>query len=203
MKYIYFLNYSHKKGFTVTELLVVMAIGIVIITSIVFQQSKWNDHLALKTQSYQATLNLRQAQINSLGVKEYFAGNGNKFDNGYGVSFDSTNNMQYIYFVDLNKNLKYDSGESVETTILNRGVYIYKVCGFFNGAEQCSNGGGAISSANVSFFRPSPNANISILNSGNQVLPNIYPPLKIYFRSNQGRENYIKIEENGDVSLVE
>src|SRR3989344_9039724 len=143
----YFLKFFNKdkvkSGFTLVELLVVMSIFTIITTALVIQQSKWSDRLALKTQIYELALNLRQAQINSLGVREYTTGTGDKFNLGYGIYFDQNNLNQYMFFADKDGDKEYDVGEVVETKTFTRGVTINRFCGLNLGLqERCSDQAG-------------------------------------------------------------
>ena len=182
---------SRKEGFTLIELIVVMAIASVIMTALVIQQSNWNDSLIVNTQTYEMALMIRQAQVYGLGVKEYIAGTGDKFNIGYGVYFDS-DPTRYIFFADKNGDKNYDSGEEVEIKTLNRGVTISKLCG--NTPENCS----GLSSVNVLFFRPEPKANISF-----SPVSGFIPPATIYLQSPGGKMGILKIEANGQVSVTQ
>lgn len=188
---------SSRAGFTLIEFLVVMTIAIVMITSLIIQQSEWNDRLTVNTQAYELALVIRQAQIYSLGVREYPAGTGDKFDVGYGVHFDQTF-TRYIYFADTNKNQIYDVGEEVETKTFTRGVTIDRICGQRNSSESCSE---PLDHISVSFVRPEPKANISFINGGGNPAPNFDPPASIYLRSQGNNQYKITVEANGQVSI--
>jgi len=184
-----------RRGFTLVELVVVMGIATVIMTTLVIQQRSWNDRLSVSTQSYELALSIRQAQIYSLGVREYASGSGDKFDLGYGVYFNQGTLDRYIFFADANKNQKYDSGEAVETNLLTRGVTINRVCG----TSGCMPGGGPLNNVSISFFRPDTKANIALLNNGGNPVDN--PPATIYLRSLNGKEYSVKVESNGQVVI--
>jgi prepilin-type N-terminal cleavage/methylation domain-containing protein len=182
-------------GFTITELIVVAAIVSVITTAVVIQQGSWNSQLAVKTQAYELTMMIRQAQVYSLGVKEDKAGVGDKFNVGYGVYLDN-NNARYIYFADRNINQLYDLGEEIETKTFARGTTIKDICGI----SLCIySGGGAFRHANISFFRPDPKANIMLTNPGGQKKDD--PPVTITLQSEGGITYSIKVEANGQVSM--
>ncbi len=192
---------SAKWGFTLIELIVVMTISTIIMTALIIQQSKWNDSLAVNTQAYELALMIRQAQIYSLGVREDTFGAGDKFDVGYGVYIDEDLPGQYIFFADKNKDLKYDSGEAQETKTFTRGVTIYKFCGVGN-PQSCSDSG-ALNQINISFFRPGSGASIRFLNNGGNTVNGINPPATIYLKSLKGQEASIKLEANGQVSVIQ
>lgn len=208
MNYFSKLKISAKRGFTLVELLVVMTIATIITTSLIIQQSKWNDQLAVNTQAYELALMIRQAQIYSLGVREYMAGTGDKFNIGYGIYIDQNNPGQYIFFVDKDGNLKYDSGEEIntETKTLTRGVTVNRFCGVKIVGQydvKCSPDSGNMEKVSVSFFRPEPKANVSFIKNNGGVTPNYGAPATIYLRSTGGKESSIKIEANGQVSIIQ
>jgi prepilin-type N-terminal cleavage/methylation domain-containing protein len=195
-----FSSKMHNKGFTLTELLVVISIATILLTAMVFQQNKWNDKLAVNTQIYELGLFLRQAQVYGLGVKEYAVGAGDKFDKAYGVHINMSTPDRYYFFVDADKDGVFDAGEVLETKILTRGVTINRICGRVSGVQSCSNSG-ALSQLSATFLRPEPKANIRFLNNGGNDLPTYGAPAEIYFRSRNGTENYVQINSNGYISI--
>lgn len=195
---------KRRGGFTLIELAVAMAIAITMITSLVIQQSRWNDRLTVNTQTYELALMIRQAQIYSLGVREYTDGVGDKFDVGYGIHINMANPNQYIFFADKDKDLIYDAGEelSSETKSFTRGVTLKSICGK-NPAIRFCYPAGSITQLDISFFRPEPKANAKFLNSaGNVVAPFILPG-EIFLQSVGGKESSIKIESNGQISIIQ
>ncbi|PIR40096.1 MAG: hypothetical protein COV33_01675 [Candidatus Zambryskibacteria bacterium CG10_big_fil_rev_8_21_14_0_10_34_34] len=191
-----FCKVKKSSGFTLIELMVVMAIATIIMTSFVIQQSKWSDQLAVNTQAYEMVLMIRQAQIYSLGVREDTGSTGDKFDVGYGIYMNQSNANQYIYFADRDSDQKYDFGEAIETKTFSGGVTIKDVCG----SSSCFFvGGGPLWQASISFFRPETKANIKLLNNGGN--PVDTPPVTIKLQSSGGREVNIIVEANGQVSI--
>lgn len=191
-----------KAGFTLVELMVVITIASVVITSIVIQQEKWNDNLAVSTQAYEMALMIRQAQYFSLGVREYTGSSGDRFNVGYGVYFDSNSTGRYIFFADKNRDSQYSPDEIIEAKVLNKGVIISRICGFKdNNQERCSPDAGNVSTIHISFFRPEPKANILILNNAGHQSGSVLPPAIIYLRSIGGKEFSVKVESNGQISV--
>jgi prepilin-type N-terminal cleavage/methylation domain-containing protein len=187
-----------RAGFTLVELIVSIAIAAIIITSIVIQQSQWNDRLAVSTQAYELALMIRQAQVYSLGVREDTAGSGDKFNIGYGIYFDNGDNTQYIFFADRNNNQVYDNGEAIGDPIkLTGGVTIKDVCGAF---PKCLySGSGPMRSADISFLRPDPKAAIGIYNNGGNKKDGA--PITIKLKSAGGSIRSIVVQDNGQVSI--
>src|SRR3989344_26979 len=208
----YFLKFFNKdkvrSGFTLVELLVVMSIFTIITTALVIQQSKWNDRLQLNTKLYDLALYIRQAQLYSLGVKEYQTGSPiDKFNIGYGIYINMTNPSQFIFFADTNKNFEYNVGEAVETKTLTNGVTIHRICGIgiFTGLTWCSNsflGQLLIHKTSLSFKRPETSAIMEFINSGNDSTTDLLRQnVTIYLRSLGGLESSIVVESNGQVSI--
>ena len=142
-------KYFNSKGFTLTELIVVMTIATVIMTTIVFQNRKWDDQLSVNSQTYEVALLLRQAQISSLAVRENSKPDlQDNFNIGYGVYFNQPN-QQIIFFADSNNNKVFNSpSEQLETKTLARGVTIDRICG----NSVCS-GASALTHADITFYR--------------------------------------------------
>lgn len=203
-------NLKLNKGFTLTELLVVLSIATIMMTALVIQQNKWNDNLSVSTQAYELALMIRQAQFYALGVREYqTTANIDKFNVAYGVDFDIDTPDRYIFFVDKNRDGKCgnpsitlckDSDEILDTKILSRGVTFQKICAFLPPMEKCSTNS-ALNEIPLTFFRPLPKANAQYLNSSGGTVGSLMPPTIIYLVSSGGQRFYVQIEENGQVSI--
>jgi prepilin-type N-terminal cleavage/methylation domain-containing protein len=187
-------------GFTLLELMVVITIATIMITTLVVQQSKWSDRLTVNTQAYELALMIRQAQIFSLGVRENLGSTGDKFNIGYGITATTSPTTQYIFFADKNANLKYDNGEEIEIKTFTKGVLIEKFCGIRGGVEDCTS---PLDKISISFFRPEPKANIRFLNGGGNTAPGFGPPATIYLKSVGNKQYKITIEANGQVATTQ
>lgn len=194
-------------GFTLIEMMTVIVIATIIITALVVQQNRWNDRLTVSTQAYELALMIRQAQIYSLGVREDTGGSGDKFDVGYGVFVDAGTPTQYIFFVDRDKDLRYDVGEGLETKILTRGVTITKVCseGIFTGIEWCSNnflGSWLVYRYHGTFKRPDTSTKITFFNiNSDNTTSLLQSKANIYLISPGGRQSVVAIDSTGQVSV--
>lgn len=193
------------------ELMVVMFVSTVILTALIVQQNKWSDQLAVNTQAYEFSLMLRQAQIDSLAVKEYSAGTADKFAVGYGIhlQFDPANYadpvVQYIYFIDKDNDQKYDAGdgESLQVVSLTKGVVMEKIC-YVNtsGGETCSSTNGNYRQLEVTFFRPEPKARILFLNNGGNTFGANTSKARIYLKSKNNKRASVTVENNGQISVI-
>lgn len=204
------LKIFSKRGFTLVELIVVIAIATVMMSVLVIQQSKWNDSLVVSSQAYEMALMIRQAQVYALGVRENPAASasGDKFSNGYGVYFDKGNLDRYILFGDVNGNKAYDSGEEIEIKNFTRGVLIYDMCGVKGTGqydERCafSGPGTNVSKITILYKRPEPKAEVVFLTGGNNPSTNVVPSAKIYIKSPQGISFYIEADSTGQISAKE
>lgn len=210
-----FSIFNSRKGFTALEFAIVITIATIITTSLIIQHNRWNDHLAVKTQAYELSLMIRQAQIWSLGVREDVAGsNSNRFNVGYGVRVDSitSSNKNLLFFVDRDGNQKLNVNSQNEEIVseskpLTRGVFVEKVCGIRNGTETCSPLNN-LDKLDITFLRPNPKATMKFLRnqacggSGSCTDANGFsPPATIYLSSPQGNESVVTIEANGQISV--
>jgi len=200
---IYF-KYVRSSAFTLVELVVVITIATIILTTLVFQQKKWDDQLRLNTSTYELALMLRQAQIYSLGVRENVASVGDKFDIGYGVHLDAQTTVRYDFFADMNKDFKYSLDESLEAKILSRVAAIYKVCAIatLTATQRCSDEALVpLEMVDISFLRPEVGARAKFLDTDGVEIPGYELPAEIYLRSRQGKISSVVIEANGQISI--
>ena len=100
---------KNKKGFTIVEMLVVMGIFSILTAVTVWNYGKFNNSIILTNMAYEIALEIREAQVFSLGVRGANSGGGiyNDFDTRYGVLFEE-GEKNFIFFTDLNNNGKCD-----------------------------------------------------------------------------------------------
>lgn len=100
---------KQHKGFTLTELLVVIGI-MAVMTAVVFPNIRLGDkRLALERASQKLAQDTGRMLELSLRVHEYNCSGGGSVS-GYGVFFDIGSPTEYVLFVDCNDNQKYNSG---------------------------------------------------------------------------------------------
>ncbi len=186
-------------GFTLVELLVVISIFTIITTALVINQGRWNQRLALKTASIEIGLILRQAQINSLAVREDFAGSGtDKFNVAYGVYFDSNVETSYIYFADRDGDSLYDSGEELSVVPLKNRIVLDRLCGVVGNSQYCTNSG--LSKVVILFRRPESKATIRFLNAAGNDIASVNPPARIYIEYGTSRDQrVVTVQQNGQI----
>lgn len=112
-----------KKGFTIIEMVIVMAVIAVITTVVLVEYRSGAKVNRLQLAAQQVATDLKEAQNLSLSSQK---SNGDIPPGGYGVSFYpyEPNNRSYILFADEDANKEYDTGEEVRTVNLPEGIEI-------------------------------------------------------------------------------
>ena len=182
-------------AFTLIELLVVMAIFMIISLLILANHSKFNSSVLLGSLAYDIALSVRQAQVYGVSVQQLQ--NTTNFNVGYGIHFAGSSS--YFLFADTNGNNVYDSG--VDTIVTNysvtQGHFIKQFCGITaNGGQQCSDDPSPITSLDIEFVRPNPDANIS------SNFPGLYSFGKIVVASPSGETRTVTIASTGQISVT-
>ena len=163
-----------NKGFTLTELLVSIAIVSVILTVVILNQSKYTDGAALTNLADEISLAISQAQAYSIGVREFSPGSSD-FTGSYGLHFQTSvgggADDSYIFWADRNGNGIYDNGwscprgcgsECLGKTFITRGNTLSSICLIKpNSSEMCPIGG-----IHISFTRPESRAKLIFFNQG-------------------------------------
>jgi len=199
-----------QAGFTLFEFLVSISIFIIMTSIMVFNHTRFNSDILVTDLAYQIALSVREAQV--YGTSRQAIGSGADSDIGYGIYIERGSDSpysaySYIFFVDDNGNLTYDSGETILNRYnLTRGNKIYNVCIFPTPTSQkcfISNVTGGISSlksASIVFLRPDPDARISGVSS--MVNTGMVKAIITVASSDNSIKKYIKIESTGQISVT-
>jgi len=202
-----------QKGFTLIEMLISLGVASVILSVIIFNQSKYLDGTALLNAADELGLTVSQAQSYGVAVKEFSPGSSN-FSVSYGVtvsllSGNSGSGSSYIFFADRNGNSAYDndwtcavdgSSECLVRTDLKQGNRVDEICVVrTSGADQCNS---VAMRADVTFVRPNTEAQITFYNSGGQIYspPNL-KGVRIGLMSPSGSGRSVTVYKNGQVSV--
>jgi prepilin-type N-terminal cleavage/methylation domain-containing protein len=164
------------RGFTLVELLVVLAIVTVLTALILFQHRRFDSSTLLRSLAYSVGLSVRTAQIYGTSVRQ-FSGS---FNYSYGLYFSGT--TSYILFADVNPNRSYDSSpvdEKVQQFNIGTGYSIQTYCGMNGTGMECSAAcpatlptgittcnAGTLTWFSVYFKRPNPDAQFSSSSGG-------------------------------------
>jgi len=157
-----------RRGFTLIELMVVVAIMLIMTGVIFFNYNSFNDSMLLTNSAYDLSLSIRQAQVYGTAVREgtgwtpvspIDANSYNNFAYAYGMHFDTSDPTGFSLFVDNGSaNGAYDPGvdSKLQTYVFQRGIKVEKLCVSYNGAPCYP-----VTSLDITFLRPNPESRIS------------------------------------------
>jgi prepilin-type N-terminal cleavage/methylation domain-containing protein len=204
-----------KAGFTLIELMVVMAIMAIVTGVMLVNQSKFDSSTILRSLAYSVALSVRQAQVYGTSVLgtstpqaacNGFYASGVCYASAYGLYFTTGSPGQYILFADINSNGKYDVGEDAKVFSLGTGYSISQFCvtgtNVGNPVTQCSNT--TISSLSIVFKRPNPDAFFTALDgSGNPIAGDTYTgaTIQIQNQGSSGNTHTISVTSTGLISV--
>ncbi len=181
-----------KKGFTIVELLVSIAIFALMTALLLSKYGTFNQGVILTNLAYDVALTIRNAQSYGLNVKSA-SRDSDLFSYPYGVHFDSSsaNNTKFIFFADVNSNGLYDVGTDtiISQTTITRGSKI---------SILSRPDGGSINPLDISYKRPDPNAIIY----GNNNTGTAYTSARIQIMASDGVSiKTISVSSNGQISV--
>ena len=182
------------RGFTLTELLVVVGIMTIMNLLIFANYPEFSQRLALKRTSEDIALIVRQAQAYSLGIKKPVSGD----YSGFGVHFDKKNNTNLILFADTNttNNKTYDEGELFQKYIINTGDVVSELRGCTT-ATCDTDSEPEFDTLDIFYPRASPMAMINGKSEASYAKITIMPPKK------KNKTRIIEIWASGQISVKE
>jgi prepilin-type N-terminal cleavage/methylation domain-containing protein len=177
-----------NKGFTIIEMLFVVGIFGILTAIVVYNYSKFDNEIILTNTTYEVALQVRQAQVYSIGVRSSGEGGSGRsdFETQFGtfIYLDGSN-QNMILFADVS-GVAHDAGvcddtsgdacgviacptgageECREIASLTRGVTFSAICKASAGTNlvdvatgDCDSGATSEDSVNISFQRPNPDA---------------------------------------------
>jgi len=210
-----------RAGFTLIEMLVVLAIIVIITTIVITSQGSFNRTLILTNTTYDVALTLRSAE--SYGVGSRAAGG--MVNAGYGLDFNRGTPTVFTLFADAyptpssssvchptsdpgapdakpgNCSYESGSGETVTSYTLGRGISVNDFCAFSAGSWSCANShGSSLSTLDIVFSRPSPQPFMSVNGSYSPVFPVTASCLAL--TSPQGGARFISVSATGEISAT-
>jgi prepilin-type N-terminal cleavage/methylation domain-containing protein len=207
---------NNSRGFTLVEMTIVGAIFGILTVIVVFKYGDFTSNLLVTNMAYEIALTARQAQAFSVGVRGYELEGTRTFDNPYGIFFilnESTeqglsHSRSFIFFVDRDDNQMCGAGddsattcacaagdECVEQYTLQRNIRITEIRLGRNTCEP----EGDVSSAAVSFKRPSPEAIVVDPENPDEVYA--FLQLKVEALNTSINPSYVLMRKNGQISV--
>ncbi|MEX0930165.1 MAG: prepilin-type N-terminal cleavage/methylation domain-containing protein [Candidatus Paceibacterota bacterium] len=199
-----------ETGFTMIELIVVIAVVAIILSVVFFDSRGANNNLTLTNDAHLIAGAIREAQVSGQSVREVQNDDPSitfeqRFESGYGIHFGTSagNNTAIVYFVDLDGSGSYAGAgntslctnvECVQSISLKQGNTIHTLCGVrSDGSEECPVVSGTV---DMVFKRPSTDTlmNFSFPNDG-------FVEAKVVIRSFSGDTKEIVVGETGYISV--
>lgn len=189
--------------------MVVSLIILIISTTVLLRQAKFNSSTLLRSLSYSVALAVRQAQVYGTSVRESSSG---LFGQGYGVYVPATGSdaQNFYIFADVypapTGNGTYDAGQSEELPVytLGQGYYISRLCVIPIGGSTCT----TPSSLTVFFRRPNPEACFTTnLEGASACALNATPVYKTAYievmSGGNGDSRTVKVTNTGQISVCQ
>lgn len=217
------ISLKTKKGFSLPELMVSIAIVVIITAVVVYKQSDFADIVAVSNDASAMELAFREVQTYGISVKESQPNSGS-FSSAYGISVNlnsygaGNNNYTYVTFVDNNQSSKYNfnsggyitcpgAGECSQVFSLTRNNVISDLCVInSSGSDVCYSGGASTNPGrlDIIFLRPNPDASVNVTGrNGNDVTSSYanYRGIKIKLQSPKGNVKTVVVYTTGQISV--
>lgn len=151
----FFLKQTKRAGFTIAELIIIIAIFTIITTVALLDQNRLNSGVLMTNLAYETALSVREAQVYGVGVRNF--GSENEFGGQFGTYFDMISSDRIVLFSDKNQDAAYDPGEAQYQYVFTeqRGNKIKALCLGSLGGSACSTASTAhVNSLRIVFKRP-------------------------------------------------
>lgn len=197
------LSTQNQQGFTLVELVIVLAIIAIISSVAVFNHFDLQDQLEISNDAQMIVLSVREVRIMALSVRETMEGNfDNRFKRGHGLYFsrEAGSESSFVYFIDYQNDSRYTNPplttdcseeECLKSIPLQGKNKVTDICKLLEeGDEECG-----LSSVEVFFRRPETDAVITFTPEG--VGSDNYIGVVVKITSPRGREESVIIEDTG------
>lgn len=192
-----------QSGFTMIEILMVIAIFGIVSAVVLFNHGKFTSETILTNMAYEMSLSIREAQIYGVSVR---AGVGESFDNSYGVYIPvpSSSLNQYILFIDEDGDNRFrgtscenpGTGECVTPYTFQRNIFITGTDIKLGGSSTCDP---SDEEMHIVFRRPNPEPIVRVGNSG--AVGSNFSQAQITIRSADNDYRYVVISNNGQIAV--
>ena len=192
---------SLTSGFTMIEMVVSVGIFVVITTVVLANYQKFLNTVSLSGLASEIAVSIRQAQVYGQNVREF--AESNTFPS-YGAFFDANVTGSFILFADIvGANKRYDGSvlcgtsdtECLEKFSIQSRASVVNLCG------NMKTGGGTcgLSSLDIAFTRPNPDASIIGVSNGTPV---VYSDAEIVIGAiNEAVQKTVVVWANGQISV--
>lgn len=210
-------NKKKNRGFTLIEMIVVVAIFTILTSVVLFNYSDFNNNILSTNLTYEIALTVREAQVYALGATGV-VGATDGFNTRYGAYFNidldavSDNDRYFMLFADKDSNGRCENGCSFqciagdpdldscrEVSRLTRGVFIANLC-VANGEPINEDGectGESVKDLSITFERPNPDAVIAT--SGYD--PGAYTDAAIIVEAPNAARRAVVVRSTGQISV--
>jgi len=200
---------NFSEGFTLVELLVVLAIFTIMASITLFGYSDFKEKVSLENITQDIAISIKKAQVFAIGVKGVNVGGQNIFP-AFGINFNLGNSQTFTLFADSNNNLIYDNlggggicniaDECLDEVTINTNDYIsrFLIDGTWYDVSNYPQG-----NLNIIFKRPNLNALFCFYNSGQACTPSSLTASEIAIEvsSVNGRSQLIEVYSAGNINV--
>lgn len=189
---------KEKKGFTIFELIISIAIFAFMSALILAKYGNFNQGVLLTNLAYDIALSIRNAQSYGLNVKSTNRAT-NDFDRAYGVHFEK-NSIKFTFFADDttgNGVGVYNTGDvTLSDTTIKRGSTIADICVYPN--TTSANCEPVDKELDITFRRPDPNA---IMKASVDGSIHTYSRARITVAASDGTIKTVTVNSTGQISV--
>ena len=151
----YHFSAKSDKGFTLIEMLVVVAIMMIVSTVVLANNGRFGGQAILQNIAYEIALTIRQAQVYSIAVRMRSSSTGEgEYPAAYGMHFTESDPRTFYLFAEDDLNGVYLQSEDtlIQDYSIRPGYRIVRLC------DETLCAGASVENLDVSFRRPHPDA---------------------------------------------
>ncbi len=192
------LDRSFKRGVTLIELMVVIALVAVLTAVVLLRQRTFESTILLRNTAYEFALSVREAQAYGVSILRDTGDASGRY--GVHVSLDSPEST-ILYADNSVENNMYDFGEERQTNVFPTPFSVKNICVTpASGVEECADDGGStIIGLEVLFIRPDPDARLYVVRSVGG--PDSVSKAKVSIGTPENKKVDVVISNLGQVSV--